>query len=164
MRRSHLRPRVVFDCNVLIQAVASSDGPAGESLGLLERNLIHVYLSRAVLRELRDALNYPTVRASLPDLTDERITVFIQQLVFKAEFLRTPRHIFDYPRVRQDERYIDLAAAAQADYLVSHDKDLLSLATDHTLLGKQFRQKLRRLRVVKPTAFLAALKSDEIID
>jgi putative PIN family toxin of toxin-antitoxin system len=151
------RPRVVFDCNVLLQAAANEDGPAGKALGLLERNAIEVYLSRAVLRELRAVLKYPTVRAKFPSLTDERIDTFLTQLIFRARVQSTIRHVFDYPRATQDEPYVDLAAAAKADFLVSRDKDLLSLATDHTIIAKQFRRQFRRLRVLDPVAFLASV-------
>ena len=72
------------------------------------------------------------------------------------------RHVFDYPRDPQDEPYIDLAAAAKAHYLVSRDKDLLSLMTGHSLLCKQFRQKLNPLRIVTPEVFLRELGSDRI--
>jgi putative PIN family toxin of toxin-antitoxin system len=130
------RPRVIFDCNVLVQAISNEAGPSGQALRLLDRNLIDVYLSRAVLKELRAVLKYPAVRQKLPVLNDERIESFIQQLVFRSTLLRQVRRVFDYPRARQDEPYIDLAAAAKANFLVSRDKDLLSLATDHTLLGK----------------------------
>ena len=69
------------------------------------------------------------------------------------DFRQVP-HVFDYPRARQDEPYIDLAAAANANYLVSRDKDLLALATDRSILAKQFRQRFPKLRVVNPVDFL----------
>jgi putative PIN family toxin of toxin-antitoxin system len=151
------RPRVVFDCNVLIQAVAAPDGPSAAALRLYEQNLIEVFLSRAVLKELGQVLHYPIVRQKLPGLDDDRIDAFLHRLRFRATLLRGVRHVFDYPRAREDEPYIDLAAAAKADFLVSRDKDLLCLAGDHTLIAKQFRQKFPRVRVVNPVAFVAAV-------
>jgi putative PIN family toxin of toxin-antitoxin system len=151
------RPRVVFDCNVLIQAVSNAGGPAGRAIGLLERNLIEVCVSRAVLNELRAVLRYPTVREKLPGLDDERVDLFIERLAFRATLARHVPHVFDYPRAKQDEPYIDLAAAVDAHYLVSRDKDLLSLSTDHSPIGKQFRQCFPRLSVVNPVAFLSAM-------
>ena len=62
------RPRVVFDCNVLVQACSNDAGPSGQALRLLERNQIEVYVSRSVLEELRLVLNYPSVRQKLPGL------------------------------------------------------------------------------------------------
>jgi putative PIN family toxin of toxin-antitoxin system len=149
------RPRVVFDCNVLVQAISNEAGPAGQALGLLQQNRIEVYVSRAILKELRKVFQYPGVRAKFPVLDDRRIDLFVKKLTFRATLLRQVRHEFDYPRARQDEPYIDLAAASKANYLVSRDTDLLSLAIGSSLLAKQFRQRYPRLRVLNPVAFLA---------
>ena len=73
-----------------------------------------------------------------------------------------PDVVCDCPRDPGDEPYIDLAAAVQADYLVTRDNDLLSLATDHTTEAKQFRQRFPFLRIVSPGEFLSAMQcSDE---
>jgi putative PIN family toxin of toxin-antitoxin system len=107
-----------------------------------------------MLKELRAVLKYPTVRRMFPDLDEKQIERIIHQLAFRATLVRKVRHVFDYPRARQDEPYIDLAAAVKADYLVSRDRDLLTLATDHSLLGKQFRRRFARLRCVSETDFV----------
>ena len=106
------RPRVVFDCNVLVQAVGNGRGSAAEALRLLERGIVDVYLSRAVLKELRAVLRYPTVREQIPDLNDHAADKFVNRLVFGGVVLRRVRHRFDYPRAHQDEPYLDLAAGA----------------------------------------------------
>jgi uncharacterized protein len=152
------RPRVVLDCNVFVQAVRNGDGPAAEILRLLERNVIEVCVSRAVLKEVRAVLRYPEVREKLPHLDDQRSEAFIQRLTFRATLVRRVRRVFDYPRARQDEPYIDLAVATKADFLVSRDKDLLSLATDYSSIGKRFRQMLPGIRVLNPVAFLERVR------
>jgi putative PIN family toxin of toxin-antitoxin system len=151
------RPRVVFDCNVLIQAAANEGGPAAAALRQLDSNHIQVYVSRATLKELRAVLNYPTVREKNPDLTDESVAAFIARLSYQARIVRRVRHLLDYPRARQDEPYIDLAAAVKAEFLVSRDKDLLSLMTGHSAVCKRFRQITHPLKVVDPVAFLDAI-------
>ena len=54
----------------------------------------------------------------------------------------------------KDEPYINLAIAADADYIVSRDKDLLDLMTGHTKECKEFRRKFRSLKVIEPQEFL----------
>ena len=157
MTASGDRPRVVFDCNALIQAVANEHGPAAEALRCMERGSIDVFLSRPVLRELRAALDYADVREKFPGLEDDQIGAFIERLTFRGILLRRVPHVFDYPRAKQDEAYIDLAAAAKADFLVSRDKDLLSLMSGHSAVCKRFRQITHPLRIVDPVAFLDAL-------
>lgn len=88
------RPRVVFDCNVLVQAISNDTGPSGQALGLLERNFIEVYLSRPVLKKVRAVLHYPLVRKKLPGLEDERIDSFLGQLAFRATLVRRVPHVF----------------------------------------------------------------------
>jgi putative PIN family toxin of toxin-antitoxin system len=156
------RPGVVFDCNVTIQAISNESGPSGRSLALLERGGIDVFLSRAILRELRRVLEYPSVRGKLPNLTDDRIEQFIQRLVFRAVLLRRVRHLMDYPRARQDEPYLDAAWTAGADYLVSRDNDLLALVTDHTAVGKEFRRRCPKLRITNPVDFLLRFERVEM--
>ena len=153
------RPRVVLDCNVLVQAISNDAGPSGQAIRLLYQNRINVFVSRAVMKELRSVLQYPTVREKLPGIDDERIEFVLGHLAFRATRLRQVPHVFDYSRAPQDEPYIDLAVAAKADFLVSRDKDILTLATDHTLFGKQFRQRYPRLKILNPVAFLEAMAS-----
>src|ERR1700733_13329468 len=78
------RPRVVFDCNVLVQAISNKAGPAGRALALLQQNRIEVFVSRAVLKEVRKVFQYPGVRAKFPELDDHRIEMFVKKLTFRA--------------------------------------------------------------------------------
>jgi putative PIN family toxin of toxin-antitoxin system len=122
---------VVFDCNILLQAAARPDGPAAACLRLLDANRIAVYVSSATVKSSA-VVTYPSVRRLFPDLTDANVGAFLRRLLYKAYLVRRVRHVLDYPRAPQDEPYIDLAASVDADYLVSRDKDLLSLMTGHS--------------------------------
>ena len=155
------RPDVVFDCNTFLQAIARANGPAAGALRLIEQNRITLHLSRAVLRELRRALAYPEVREKNPKITDDAVDAFLSHLLFRGAFHRDVPHVFEYTRDRQDEAYIDLTAAVRADYLITRDKDLLSLATDHSIEAKQFRQRFPFVRVVNPVEFLALMSVPE---
>lgn len=149
------RPRVILDCSTVIQAIANQAGPAGQVFQLFQTRQIELCASRATLRELRAVLRYPAVRDLLPWRDDQHLDSFLTHFAFHATLIRRVPHVFDYPRAVQDEPYVDLAAAAGADYLISRDKDLLSLATDRSLLAKQFRRRFPRLRILDPVAFLA---------
>jgi predicted nucleic acid-binding protein len=63
-------------------------------------------------------------------------------------------HVFEFARDPKDEAYIDLAAAVAADYLVTFDRDLLDLMTGYDDVSKEFRQRFRQLKVVRPDEFL----------
>jgi putative PIN family toxin of toxin-antitoxin system len=142
----------------LVQAVAFDDGPAAECLRLAERGTVELFVSRPVLAELRRVLAYDEVLAISRALTPDRIAAFIHRLTYRATLLRRVRHAIDFARDPDDEPYIDLAIAAKADYLVTRDRDLLSLMSGHSAVCKRFRQKSHPLLVLTPVTFLDAVK------
>jgi len=148
------RPRAVFDCNVFVQAVLGEAGPAAQCVRHFESGAVELFVSRATLRELRAVLQYPQIRKLAPSLTELRIDAFVDRIAYRAVIVRRVRHVLDYPRARQDEPYIDLVVAAKADYLISRDKDLLSLMTGHSAICTRFRQLTAPLRVLTPVEFL----------
>lgn len=62
--------------------------------------------------------------------------------------------VFEYLRDPEDDPYLNLAISARAAFLVSRDRDLLDLMTGHDAESKQFRQRFRFLKVIKPLDFL----------
>lgn len=156
------KPRVVFDCNILLQAAAREKSVAAKCLNLAESRLIQICLSREVLAEAEDVLNRPEIRAHFPDLSDEIVGAFLKRLQKLAVLIRPIPKKFSYPRDEDDEPYINLAVAADADFIISRDRDLLDLMTGHTNDCKEFRQRFRPLRVIKPDAFLKLLGLGDI--
>jgi len=153
------RPDVVFDCNVFLQAFARRSGPAAAALRLVERNAITLHISKPIIRELRRILADAEIRVRNPEVTDDSVQIFLQAISFRGVMHRGVPHVFDYPRDRGDEPYIDLAAAVKADFLVTRDNDLLVLGHDHSIIGKEFRQRFPFLQVIDPVSFLGVVKS-----
>ncbi len=154
-------PRVVFDCNVLLQAAAREKSVAAKCLNLAESGLIQICVSREVLAEAEDVLNRPEIRAHFPDLSDEIVGAFLKRLQKLSVLVRPVPKKFSYPRDEDDEPYINLAVAAGADFIISRDRDLLDLMTDHTDECKEFRQRFRPLRVLEPAKFLRVIEEGE---
>jgi putative PIN family toxin of toxin-antitoxin system len=154
-------PRVVFDCNVLLQAAAREKSVAAKCLNLVESGLIQLYMSREVLAEAEDVLNRPEIRAYFPDLNDEIVGAFLKRLQKLSVLVRLVPKEFSYPRDEDDEPYINLAVAAGADFIISRDRDLLDLMTGYTDECKEFRQRFRSLRVIEPPEFLKLLEGLE---
>ncbi len=151
----------VFDCNIYLQAAASSKGVAAACLRLAENGEIILYASDAILEEVSEVLKRPVVRKNLPELTDEAVDAFLEKLHDFVIFVKNVPHEFHLPRDVDDEDYINLAARVRADYLVSRDKDLLNLTTDPTIEAKEFRQRFRFLKVINPVAFLEIVRLTE---
>ncbi|MCI0485663.1 MAG: putative toxin-antitoxin system toxin component, PIN family [Blastocatellia bacterium] len=147
-------PSVVFDCMVFLQSLIKEANPAVACLELFEKGDIKLFISDEILVEICDVLTRPKLQARYPLLTNERAGKLIEILREKAEFIENVPRKFTYPRDPKDEPYINLAIAANADYIVSRDKDLLDLMTGHTKECKEFRQRFRRLKVIEPQEFL----------
>lgn len=148
------KPRVVFDCNVLLQAAARERSVAAKCLNLAESGHVQIFVSREVLAEVEDVLNRPEIRAHFADISDEIVGAFLKRLQKVSTLVRLVPKKFSYPRDEDDEPYINLAVVAGADFIVSRDKDLLDLMTGHTNECKEFRQRFRSLKVVEPTELL----------
>ncbi len=155
------KPRVVFDCNVLLQAAAREKSVAAKCLNLAESGFIQLCVSREVLAEVEDVLNRPEIRAHFPDLSDEIVGAFLKRLQKVSVLVRLVPMEFSYPRDEDDEPYINLAVAAGANFIISRDRDLLDLMTGYTNECKEFRQRFRSLRVVEPAEFLKLLEESE---
>jgi putative PIN family toxin of toxin-antitoxin system len=145
-------PGVVFDCVVYLQAVAGPSGPAARLLGLLEAGRFTLYLSDHVLSEVREVLERPRVRAKNPAVTDETTRELLDRLTLLATKVVDVPSLFSLPRDPDDEPYVNLALAADANYLVTRDKDLLDLMND-----PEFRARHPQLTILNPVALLQVL-------
>ena len=113
---------------------------------------LELFISPDVLAEVRDVLTRPKTLRKFPALTPEAVDVFLLDVASHATTLPAVPNVFSLPRDPKEEPYIDLAAAAQARYLVSRDNDLLDLMGDAA-----FRQRFPGLTVIDPVALLREL-------
>lgn len=154
MSEDNPRPRVVFDCMVYLQATFSESGPAASLLRLVDNDALSLFVSADILKEVREVLSRPKIRKRSSDITDERVDALINRITEKATIVDDVRQHFIYSRDPKDEKYINLAVEAGAEYLVSRDKDLLDLMTDDTDDCKDFRHRFKSLKIIAPVEFL----------
>jgi putative PIN family toxin of toxin-antitoxin system len=145
--------RVVFDCNTLLQGLASPHGPAGTCTQLVLGGEVQLFLSTAVIDELRDVGRRPRVARKL-GLDSERLEAFIQMLERTGTVLTGFKALFVYGRDPDDAHYVNLALAAGARLIVSRDRDLLDLMDGERREGADFQRRFPSLRVVTPVEFL----------
>jgi putative PIN family toxin of toxin-antitoxin system len=155
-----MTPRVVLDCVVCLQGAAREAGPAGACFRLMKEGRIAVCVSPATLAEVSDVLSRPKSRQRFKTLTPDRVEAFLRELRATATLLDPVPHVFTYPRDPDDEPYVDLAAAAGANYLVSWDKDLLDLMSEASPEGQDFRQRFPNLAILTPPDFLRAIRQE----
>lgn len=151
---------VVLDCNVLLQAAAFGLSPSAACLRLADSGIIRLCASNETLAELDHVLNRDIIKTRF-GLTESVIAEFLYKLRTVSDFYTRVPEVFSLTRDPNDEPYINLAVAANADFLITRDKDLLDLMSNYDESGKQFRQRFRPLRVVDPVEFLPIM-SDRV--
>ncbi len=152
---------VVFDCMIFLQGLVKQKGVAVDCLELVENDRIELFVSEDILAEIADVLTRPKLQARFSLLTGERVGRLLEILNQKATLVKNVPKIFSYSRDPKDEKYVNLAFEAKADYIVSRDNDLLDLMTDFTDEAKEFRQRFRPLKVIEPMEFLQIIKTRE---
>lgn len=153
----------VFDCMIYVQAAARTDNPANACLELVKTGIVRLYLSRETLAEIEDVLSRTQLRNRFKTLTDEKVEAFLDNIKNKAEILKNVPPVFRYSRDPKDEKYIDLAAEVEADFIITRDKDLLDLMTGIDVESKEFRQRFRPLQIVEPIEFLRIVREKDLL-
>jgi len=114
--------RAVLDTNVILDCFAF-DGPLARPLAdAIRGGEVEVLTSAACLAELKRVLDYPKLK-----LTPEQRSTAYQRFVDVAASVE-PALVADVPRCRDrdDQVFLDLAAAAGVDYLFSRDARVLA--------------------------------------
>jgi putative PIN family toxin of toxin-antitoxin system len=129
--------RVVLDTNVLVSALLFA-GPIGRLVALWRARRIMLLLSKDVFIEYLRVLAYPKFK-----LSGEEIKAIVEEYVLPfAEMVtvvEAPVVIREDPA---DDKFLALAAAGRARYIVSGDKRLLAL------------REYRGVKIVTPREFL----------
>jgi len=120
-------PRVVLDTNVALSALVFAQGRLGALREAWEHARIQPLLSQATAAELMRALAYPKFKLSAEE-QQELLADYLPYCTtvrLPARPPRTPpcRDPFDVP-------FLQLALVGKADYLITGDQDLLSLAEE----------------------------------
>ena len=138
---------------VFLQATASENGPAFRCLERFEAQEVNLFVSQDILDEVQDVLTRPKLQRKLSLLTNERVRALIERLQRRANLVAEVPKVFEYERDPKDEKYINLALAAKAQYLVSRDLDLLELMNETLPARKDFIRRFPNLRIINPIAF-----------
>lgn len=152
--------RVVFDCNIFWQIFFSSKGFSAQCWEQVVSGDAELFVSPAVLDEIGDVLTRPETQARFSKATEENVSLFIEEIIENSIFFSSIPNHFSYARDPKDEPYLNLAIEAEADYIVSRDKDLLDLMTGYDAESKTFRKRFRRIKIVDPQMFMGILEAN----
>ncbi|MAT72886.1 MAG: putative toxin-antitoxin system toxin component, PIN family [Planctomycetaceae bacterium] len=149
--------RVVFDCNVFLQALISAQGPAARCFEAAQSGRVALFYSQEVLAELTDVARRPKIVQRF-GVTDEAVEIFTELIEGAGTLVENVQQVFHYPRDPKDAHYVDLAVAVSANLVVSRDKDLLALNDPGTPEREALAQLGCDLLVVTPVGLLERLE------
>lgn len=132
-----------MDADVVVSAALNANGISRRSLAAARLHGILAF-SQAVFDEMAEVLSRPKFARIL---TEDRRREALELLAAAALWVDAAEKVEDC-RDAKDNRYLELALAAQAAVIVSGDEDLLVL---HPWRG---------VRVLRPAQFLAELEPD----
>jgi hypothetical protein len=131
--------RVVLDTNVLISAILFGGKPR-QILEKAIRGEIRLCLSEPILEELKGVL-----QRSKFDYTPEMIQFILTELMGIADFVNPSETLNVVLEDPEDNRVLECAVEAKANYIISGDLHLLKLS------------KYRNIEVLNAAAFLERL-------
>lgn len=143
--------KVVFDCNIFLQALSRPNGPSGRCLDLAFKKRIELFVSPDLIDELREVCT-KTKLAMKMKFSLWQADEFINAVLRIASVMDEVEHFFNVQRDPDDSHYINLAIAAGASLVVSRDLDLLDLMHDDN--GKALRLIAPELRIITPPQML----------
>lgn len=118
-----IKPRIVFDTNVLLSALLFRGSRLSWIVPLWQHDKVVPLLSKETARELLRVLAYPKFK-----LTHEEQQCILQAFVPYVETVSI-RASYNLPVCRDpdDQKFLTLAFDGHADYLVTGDDDLLTI-------------------------------------
>ncbi len=129
--------RILLDTNVYISAILFNGKPRLILEDIIEER-VNAYISNDILKELEETLSKPKFK-----LTTDFIQIVLSEIRDITRLVNTtPLNNYLDLRDRNDFHILEAAFSAKVDYLITGDKDLLSL------------KKIREFKIINPEDYL----------
>lgn len=140
-------PKVVLDANVWVSALLWGGKPA-EIVRAAEDGKVCIVMSEEIIGEISQVLNYPKLRKMYQDagLRHENL---IEAVLKVVKFVKVTEKVNVGVEHPADDKFIECALAASADYIVRGDKHLLKIG------------EYKKTRVLSVSEFLVILEAKE---
>jgi putative PIN family toxin of toxin-antitoxin system len=125
--------KVVLDTNVLLSGLMLPESVPGRIVRAWRAAQFDLVLSEPMLDEIGRVLAYPKIERRLK-WDQETISRFLLLLQFKADVVDISSTNVEVPRDPQDVSVLATLVAGGANYLVTGDKDLLTLGHDYPIV------------------------------
>jgi uncharacterized protein len=124
------RLRVVLDTNVLVSGLAYPESVPGRIVNAWHQGALGVVLSRYILDEMVRVLpRLARIKMNAAEIRD-----LADSFLFLAEIVEPAGEVETSLRDRTDLPVLQTLQAAQADYLITGDRDLLALAESYSIV------------------------------
>ena len=118
--------KVVLDTNVFVSALMFPESVPGQIVAAWSEAQFEIVSSREQLAEMARVLAYPKIRRIL-NWDDHRIEQFIERFYLRIEVVELDAMTVEVPTDPNDAPILNTLIVADADFLVSGDRDLLVL-------------------------------------
>ena len=135
---------VVLDTNVMISALISTGGPPARIIDLWETGAFDVASSAPLLEEVKRVLGYDQVKKYLK-CSPEEINKLLAGWRTASIYVDPEEELEVIKDDPDDDRVLECAVAAEAEYIVSGDNHLLDLG------------EYRGIEVLPPAGFLVLI-------
>src|SRR5437868_5509941 len=147
-------PRVVYNCNIYVQALINLNGPASRCVETARDGKALLFLSPFVLAEIRE------IHEKLPakyGVTAEQSDELARYVASFATIISDVPELYSHPFDPDDSHYVNLAAQTGSSLIVSRDRHLLNLMDNSRPEGQAFQSQFPSLHIIDPVKFLRAL-------
>ena len=122
---SEMSLKLVLDTNTIISAFFWN-GNEAELFRKIEQGKAKLYITIEILKEIEEVIKRPKFDKVMKNagLTPDQI---MQKIVSLSRLVIAPKLIIKVCRDEKDNKFLECAEGAKADYIVSGDEDLLSL-------------------------------------
>ena len=118
-------PKLVLDTNTFISAFFWN-GNEAELLRKIEQGKATLYITWDILKEVEDVLQRPKFSEILTKTKQTSIQI-LQKIISLSHLVITTNVKIRICRDEKDNKFLECATSAKADFIVSGDEDLLSL-------------------------------------
>jgi putative PIN family toxin of toxin-antitoxin system len=148
----------VYDCMLFFMRAARPER-VRETFEVVEAKTVTCCLSAPILAEIHDVLTRPRHQQQFPSLTPPRVSAFLEEITRRSLFIKDVPDVYHLDRDPKDSKYINLAIAAKAPFLVTRDKDMLNLMQGESSPATDFQHRFPALRILSPGDFIQQITS-----
>lgn len=138
--------KIVIDTNLFISAVLSAKGKPAQILDLVKEEKLELFISKPILQEIEKVFSYHHIK-KIHNLNQSEINNILDDIIKFAKFTPNELSIKAIKDDSNDDKFLECAIEAKADFIISGDHHLTNL--------KIFQE----IKIVTPTEFIKLLSN-----